>query len=59
MKKIAILIDGGYLRVGARKQQKKYTANLIERIGLASKAADRAFSNPRMSLKMRFHSNTA
>lgn len=31
MKRTAALIDGGYLRVRARKQQKKYTADLIEK----------------------------
>jgi uncharacterized LabA/DUF88 family protein len=40
MKKTAILIDGGYLRALARKKQKKYSSDLVEKIGLASKATD-------------------
>lgn len=42
MTKIAILIDGGYVRVRAGKEGKKYTANLIEKIALACSAADEA-----------------
>lgn len=40
MKKVAILIDGGYLRVRAHKEGRKYTAGLIEKIALAAKSAD-------------------
>jgi uncharacterized LabA/DUF88 family protein len=40
MKKIAVLIDGGHLRVLAGKAGKKYTPNLVEKLALSSRAAD-------------------
>jgi uncharacterized LabA/DUF88 family protein len=40
MKRISVLIDGGYLRAISRKKGKKYTASLVEKIALNSKAAD-------------------
>lgn len=40
MKNIAILIDGGYVRVRAGAAGKKYTATLVEKLALAAKAAD-------------------
>ena len=40
MKKIAVLIDGGYLRVITRAQNRAYTAGLVERIALRIPAAD-------------------
>ena len=38
--KVAVLIDGGFLRVEARKAKKTYNPDYIERFALACKAAD-------------------
>ncbi len=40
LKKVAILIDGGCLRVGAKKARKSYTADYVERVALLSKQSD-------------------
>src|ERR1700730_12826467 len=40
MKKISILIDGGYLRAISRKQGRKYSSSLVEKIALYAKGAD-------------------
>jgi uncharacterized LabA/DUF88 family protein len=38
--RVAVLIDGGFLRVEARKAKKTYNPDYIERFALACKAAD-------------------
>ena len=40
MMRIAILIDGGYLRARAAKQQKRFSAALIEKVALNCKSGD-------------------
>jgi hypothetical protein len=40
MKKIAILIDGGHLRVAAKKAQERYNPDFIERFALKCAAND-------------------